>query len=157
MKPATAPLPEALQPFELIEGVVTSASLDQQVLQFPDRRPPRAWYVALAVTLSALAVGVFCMSYTLYYGIGTWGNNRPVAWGFGIINFVFWVGIGHAGTLISAILFLFRARWRNAIARFAEAMTISPSCARRSSRFFTPAARGSATGCSRIPTNAPFG
>ena len=80
--------------------------------------------MALAVTLTALGIGGFCIGWTLYYGIGTWGNNRPVAWGFGIINFVFWVGIGHAGTLISAILFLFRARWRNAIARFAEAMTI---------------------------------
>lgn len=124
MKSATASLPEALEPLELLEGKVTSGSLDDQVLQFPDRRPPRAWYVAIAFTLSLLAVGAVSVAYTLYYGIGTWGNNRPVAWGFGIINFVFWVGIGHAGTLISAILFLFRARWRNAIARFSEAMTI---------------------------------
>ncbi|HEX7507734.1 MAG TPA: hydrogenase, partial [Polyangia bacterium] len=109
---------------ELIEGKVTPGSLDDQVLQFPDRRPPRAWYIALAVTLTALGIGGFCMLYTVYNGIGTWGNNRPVAWAFDIINFVFWVGIGHAGTLISAILFLFRAKWRNAIARFAEAMTI---------------------------------
>jgi molybdopterin-containing oxidoreductase family membrane subunit len=57
-------------------------------------------------------------------GIGVWGNNVPVAWAFDIINFVFWIGIGHAGTLISAILLLFRAPWRNAISRFAEAMTI---------------------------------
>jgi Ni/Fe-hydrogenase subunit HybB-like protein len=124
MKSATAPLPASLEPLALLEGQVTSGSLDDQVLQFPDRRPPRAWFVAIAFTLSLLAIGLFCMGYTLYYGIGTWGNNRPVAWGFGIINFVFWVGIGHAGTLISAILFLFRARWRNAIARFSEAMTI---------------------------------
>jgi molybdopterin-containing oxidoreductase family membrane subunit len=124
MNSATAPLPEALQPMELLHGEVTPASLDQQVLQFPDRRPPVAWFVALAVTLTALAIGAVSVGWTLWYGIGTWGNNRPVAWGFGIINFVFWVGIGHAGTLISAILFLFRARWRNAIARFSEAMTI---------------------------------
>jgi Ni/Fe-hydrogenase subunit HybB-like protein len=131
MKPATAPvpdvvtaMPEALKPFVLLEGTVTPASLDDQVLKFPAQRPPRAWYVAIAFTLSLLAIGLVAIGYTLYYGIGMWGNNRPVAWGFGIINFVFWVGIGHAGTLISAILFLFRARWRNAIARFAEAMTI---------------------------------
>jgi molybdopterin-containing oxidoreductase family membrane subunit len=124
MKSATASLPEPLAPLKLMEGEVTLGSLDDQVLQFPDRRPPRAWYIAIAFTLSLLAVGLVSIAYTLYYGIGTWGNNRPVAWGFGIINFVFWVGIGHAGTLISAILFLFRARWRNAIARFAEAMTI---------------------------------
>jgi Ni/Fe-hydrogenase subunit HybB-like protein len=124
MKSAAAELPAALQPLELIEGKVTPGSLDDQVLQFPDRRPPRAWYVALSITLTALGIGGFCMAYTLYNGIGSWGNNRPVAWAFDIINFVFWVGIGHAGTLISAILFLFRAKWRNAIARFAEAMTI---------------------------------
>jgi molybdopterin-containing oxidoreductase family membrane subunit len=124
MKSAAAELPAALQPLELIEGKVSAGSLDDQVLQFPDRRPPRAWYVALAITLTALGIGGVSIAWTLYFGIGTWGNNRPVAWGFGIINFVFWVGIGHAGTLISAILFLFRAKWRNAIARFAEAMTI---------------------------------
>jgi len=99
MKSATAPLPEGLQPLELLQGKVTPGSLDDQVLQFPARRPPRAWYVALAVTLTAFAIGTFCIGWTLYYGIGTWGNNRPVAWGFGIINFVFWIGIGHAGTL----------------------------------------------------------
>jgi Ni/Fe-hydrogenase subunit HybB-like protein len=121
---ATAPLPQALQPMELIEGPISVGALDDQVLKVPARRPPRAWYIALAVTLTALGIGTFCIGWTLWFGIGTWGNNRPVAWGFGIINFVFWVGIGHAGTLISAILFLFRARWRNAIARFAEAMTI---------------------------------
>ncbi len=57
-------------------------------------------------------------------GVGVWGNNQPASWGFPIVNFVFWVGIGHAGTLISAILFLFRQNWRTGINRFAEAMTI---------------------------------
>jgi len=99
MKAATASLPEALRPLELLQGKVTPGSLDDQVLRFPAERPPRAWYVALAVTLTALGIGGLCICWTLYYGIGTWGNNRPVAWGFGIINFVFWVGIGHAGTL----------------------------------------------------------
>jgi molybdopterin-containing oxidoreductase family membrane subunit len=71
-----------------------------------------------------LVIGLGLIGYTFWLGIGAWGNNVPVAWAFDIINFVFWVGIGHAGTLISAILLLFRARWRNAISRFAEAMTI---------------------------------
>ena len=71
-----------------------------------------------------MTLGLALIGYTFYTGIGVWGNNSPVFWAFDIINFVFWVGIGHAGTLISAILFLFRKRWRNAIARFAEAMTI---------------------------------
>ena len=63
-------------------------------------------------------------SITVRHGIGTWGNNMPVGWAFGIVNFVFWIGIGHAGTLISAILFLLRQKWRTGIARFAEAMTV---------------------------------
>jgi molybdopterin-containing oxidoreductase family membrane subunit len=71
-----------------------------------------------------LLIGAICVGLTFYYGIGMWGNNQPVGWAFGIINFVFWVGIGHAGTLISAILFLLRQKWRTGIARFAEAMTI---------------------------------
>ena len=64
------------------------------------------------------------MGITVTQGIGTWGNNNPVGWGWAIVNFVFWIGIGHAGTLISAILFLLRQKWRTGIARFAEAMTI---------------------------------
>ena len=117
-------IPEALLPAQLTEGKVDSASLDDQVLAFPAKRPPRAWYIGLAVTLSVFLLGAGLMAHTLYTGIGDWGNTSPVFWAFDIINFVFWVGIGHAGTLISAILFLFRMRWRNAIARFAEAMTI---------------------------------
>jgi Ni/Fe-hydrogenase subunit HybB-like protein len=87
-------------------------------------KPPRAWYVAIAFTSSLTAV-LFAMIGRLFLkGVGVWGNNVPVAWAFDITNFVFWVGIGHAGTLISAILFLFRQQWRTAINRFAEAMTI---------------------------------
>jgi len=65
-----------------------------------------------------------CLAYLFWEGVGVWGNNQPVAWGWPIVNFVFWVGIGHAGTLISAVLFLFRQNWRTSINRFAEAMTI---------------------------------
>ena len=124
-----AALPAGDLPVGLIEpgltvGKVTPGSLDDQVLAFPDQRPPKQWYLALAFTSTMLLIGLFFMGVTVYTGIGSWGNNSPVFWGFGIINFVFWVGIGHAGTLISAILFIFRKRWRNAIARFAEAMTI---------------------------------
>ncbi|MAT58318.1 MAG: hydrogenase [Ignavibacteriae bacterium] len=80
--------------------------------------------MALAVTISMLGIGVIGLALSFYYGTGLWGNNNPVGWGFPIVNFVFWVGIGHAGTLISAILFLFRQKWRTGIARFAEGMTI---------------------------------
>ena len=64
------------------------------------------------------------VTYLLFKGIGIWGINVPVGWGFDIINFVWWIGIGHAGTLISAILLLFRQKWRTSINRFAEAMTL---------------------------------
>jgi len=117
-------IPEALLEPALTDGPVTPGGLDDQVLAFPETKPPKQWYIALAVTLSAFGIGLLMIGYTFVTGIGAWGNNSPVFWAFDIINFVFWVGIGHAGTLISAILFLFRMRWRNAIARFAEAMTI---------------------------------
>ncbi len=117
-------LPELLRPEPLVEGSISAAVLDERVLAFPERRPPRAWFVAFAAAASCMSLGFALIGYTIVTGIGVWGNNRPVAWAFDIINFVFWIGIGHAGTLISAILFLFRARWRNGLARFAEAMTI---------------------------------
>src|SRR5512141_3003587 len=122
--PLTTSLPGILRPPTLITGHVNAGSLDDQVLAFPARKPPKAWFVALAITSTVLLIGASLFCYTIYMGIGVWGNTSPVFWAFDIINFVFWVGIGHAGTLISAILFLFRMRWRNAIARFAEAMTI---------------------------------
>ena len=86
---------------------------------------PAIWWWALFLPSVALA-GLFfgLIGYLVTTGVGVWGNNQPNAWGFPIINFVFWVGIGHAGTLISAILFLFRQNWRTSINRFAEAMTI---------------------------------
>ena len=88
------------------------------------RRAPRAWYVAFVISLGFLGIFGAMIMYLFATGVGVWGNQNPVMWGFPIINFVFWVGIGHAGTLISAILFLFRQRWRTGINRFAEAMTI---------------------------------
>ncbi len=119
-----AMLPEILRTPPVLSGAVSPGSLDEQVLAAVDRQPPRAWFVAFACTSTVMLVGMALMGYTVATGIGVWGNNIPVAWAFDIINFVFWIGIGHAGTLISAILLLFRARWRNAISRFAEAMTI---------------------------------
>ncbi len=80
--------------------------------------------MAIAVSSTLLCVLLIMIAYLVWNGIGVWGNNNPVGWGWPIVNFVFWVGIGHAGTLISAILFLFRQRWRTAINRSAEAMTL---------------------------------
>jgi Ni/Fe-hydrogenase subunit HybB-like protein len=88
-----------------------------------DKATPKFW---LALFVSALVggAGVLALVYTIAVGIGVWGLNNTVGWGWDITNFVFWVGIGHAGTLISAVLFLFRQKWRTAINRAAEAMTI---------------------------------
>jgi molybdopterin-containing oxidoreductase family membrane subunit len=87
-------------------------------------RPTRLWYIGFAIAGTFLLGGILAVGYTIATGIGTWGLNRTVGWAFDITNFVFWVGIGHAGTLISAVLFLFRQRWRTAVNRSAEAMTI---------------------------------
>ncbi|HVT89222.1 MAG TPA: NrfD/PsrC family molybdoenzyme membrane anchor subunit [Tepidisphaeraceae bacterium] len=86
--------------------------------------PPLAWYICFGISLAFLCLLFFTIGYLLTTGVGVWGNNQPVGWAFDIVNFVFWVGIGHAGTLISAILFLLRQNWRTSINRFAEAMTI---------------------------------
>jgi len=87
-------------------------------------KAPKSWYFALAISFTMMSMLGAMIGYLIFTGVGVWGNNNPVAWGYPIVNFVFWVGIGHAGTLISAILFLFRQKWRTAINRFAEAMTI---------------------------------
>lgn len=87
-------------------------------------KPPRGWYVAFGVSLALTGVLFAMIALLVLKGIGVWGLNIPVGWAFDITNFVFWVGIGHAGTLISAILFLMRQKWRTSINRFAEAMTI---------------------------------
>jgi Ni/Fe-hydrogenase subunit HybB-like protein len=124
MKIEAIALPEILKTPPITEGKVSLGSLDDQVLTHVENKPPLIWFIAFAITSAVMLIGMALIGYTLATGIGVWGNNIPVAWAFDIINFVFWVGIGHAGTLISAILLLFRARWRNAISRFAEAMTI---------------------------------
>jgi molybdopterin-containing oxidoreductase family membrane subunit len=88
------------------------------------RHTPRAWFLGVAVAFGLLMVMQVSVGWLLVRGLGVWGINVPVAWGFAIINFVWWVGIGHAGTLISAILLLMHQKWRNSINRFAEAMTL---------------------------------
>ncbi len=108
----------------LVEGNPSLAKINDSIALPTERWPSKKYFAALSVTLTMLLIGAVALGYTLYYGIGMWGNNIPVGWAFDITNFVFWIGIGHAGTLISAILFLFRQRWRTGIARAAEAMTI---------------------------------
>ena len=84
----------------------------------------KSWWIVFLISLTAFIWGAGCMVYTVSTGIGTWGLNKTVGWAWDITNFVWWVGIGHAGTLISAVLLLFRQKWRMAINRSAEAMTI---------------------------------
>lgn len=87
-------------------------------------QPPRLWWIALLIAGSVATVGVLLILFTIWKGIGVWGVNKTVNWAWDITNFVWWIGIGHAGTLISAILLLFRQRWRTGVNRAAEAMTI---------------------------------
>jgi Ni/Fe-hydrogenase subunit HybB-like protein len=87
-------------------------------------RTPRWWFVGFGIAFSLTMLLLYSISYLFAKGIGIWGVNIPVGWGFDIINFVWWIGIGHAGTLISAILLLLRQEWRTSINRFAEAMTL---------------------------------
>ncbi len=108
----------------VIEGKPSLASINEVVIKPTETMPNKKFLLAISFTMTLMMIGALSLGLSFYYGTGMWGNNNPVGWGFPIVNFVFWVGIGHAGTLISAILFLFRQKWRNGIARFAEGMTI---------------------------------
>ena len=109
----------------LVLGGQDFASVTAMVCRLAERPgAPAGWWIAFAVSSALTVLLVSMIVYLVVTGIGVWGVNSPVGWGFAIINFVFWVGIGHAGTLISAILFLLRQQWRTGINRFAEAMTI---------------------------------
>jgi molybdopterin-containing oxidoreductase family membrane subunit len=108
----------------LIEGNKSLAQVTADVCAPLERRAGPLWWAAFLVSFIFLVLGVVAVSYQMVIGIGTWGLNRGVGWAFDITNFVFWIGIGHAGTLISAILFLFRQKWRNSVNRSAEAMTL---------------------------------
>lgn len=88
------------------------------------RKTPRGWLIGFGIAFILVMILLYAITYLLIKGTGIWGINIPVGWGFAIINFVWWIGIGHAGTLISAILLLLRQQWRTSINRFAEAMTL---------------------------------
>lgn len=112
------------QEVPVVAGRLTLAEIEELVAKPMDTKPDKKYFIALSISVSILLTGAVFLALSIYYGTGLWGNNEPVGWAFPIVNFVFWVGIGHAGTLISAILFLLRQKWRTGIARFAEAMTI---------------------------------
>ncbi len=108
----------------LIKGNKNYQDVTEDILRPMANRPGKFWYLGIFLSGSALLFGAFMIFWTIWKGIGTWGLNRTVGWGWGITNFVWWIGIGHAGTFISAILLLFRQKWRTSINRSAEAMTI---------------------------------
>lgn len=118
---ASVPLPLAAP---LITGDKTAGQVTADICAPLEQRGGLLWWLAFLLAFSVLVLGVVAVSYQIAVGIGTWGLNRSVGWAFDITNFVFWIGIGHAGTLISAILFLFRQKWRTSVNRSAEAMTI---------------------------------
>ncbi len=108
----------------LLPESTTSKSITEAVSRVTETKAPRGWWILFLLSASFTGVLGLAIAYLAMVGVGTWGNNSPVAWAWDITNFVWWIGIGHAGTLISAVLFLFRQKWRTSINRFAEAMTI---------------------------------
>src|ERR1700740_112640 len=127
VRPTTQELkiPSRFIPHPVLEPGHTYSSITDHISSIVLRRKmPTIWYIG--ITLSFFLVGLLTLAIPelLVVGTGIWGINHPVGWGFAIINFVWWIGIGHAGTLISAILLLLRQQWRTSINRFAEAMTL---------------------------------
>ncbi|OGR14822.1 MAG: hydrogenase [Deltaproteobacteria bacterium RIFOXYB12_FULL_58_9] len=107
-----------------VTGGKRYVDIDRDVCAHTEQFPTRRWWIAFGVALCLLGLLVFSLVSLAFVGVGIVGPNSPVGWGTFIVNFVFWIGIGHAGTLISAVLFLFRQKWRTGINRSAEAMTL---------------------------------
>src|SRR5438034_73588 len=108
-----------------IDPALTFASVTDKISSIVlKRKTPLWWFVGFAISFALFQLMLLAITNLLFRGIGLWGVNVPVAWGIDILNFVWWIGIGHAGTLISAILLLLRQKWRTSINRFAEAMTL---------------------------------
>jgi len=108
----------------LVTGGKTVRDVSEDISRQVEGKPTNLWWMAFGISLVLLLYGLYCVCMMLWHGIGMWGLNKTVGWAWDITNFVWWVGIGHAGTLISAVLLLFRQRWRMSINRAAEAMTI---------------------------------
>ena len=120
----TLTTPKELERVPLVTNDRKHTWITDKVSSIVEERTPLWWWVAfLPCSLIAL-IGLFCIGYQISNGVGVWGENKTVGWAWDITNFVFWIGIGHAGTLISAILFLTRQKWRTSINRAAEAMTL---------------------------------
>ena len=109
----------------LIQGDnISYTKITDDIVATTEKAPPLSWWIGFIISATFAGIGVVAILWTIWQGIGTWGLNKTVNWAWDITNFVWWVGIGHAGTLISAVLLLFRQKWRTGINRAAEAMTI---------------------------------
>ncbi|MSU41678.1 MAG: hydrogenase [Pedosphaera sp.] len=120
----TTTTPAELQRVPLVQNQRSLAWISDKVAGIIEDDAPRWWWYAFIPSFLIATVGFASIGYLITTGVGVWGLNNPVMWGWAIVNFVWWIGIGHAGTLISAILFLLRQKWRTSINRTAEAMTI---------------------------------
>jgi Ni/Fe-hydrogenase subunit HybB-like protein len=124
-EPDGGPSHEEAAGARFIEGGHTYSSITDHISSLVLRKKtPLGWYIGFGIGFALTLVLFVSLAELLLTGVGIWGNNIPVAWAFAIINFVWWIGIGHAGTLISAVLLLLRQEWRTSINRFAEAMTL---------------------------------
>jgi len=115
--------PELVRP-PLVNNDRSIHWVTQNVSDIVESRTPKWWFLSICITSPIALMGLVCIIYQISNGVGVWGENHPNGWAWDITNFVFWIGIGHAGTLISAVLFLTRQKWRTSINRAAEAMTL---------------------------------
>lgn len=125
-KPTPTQEPRIETVASFVDGKHTYESVTENIssIVFRQRQHPVPWWVTFFIAFMLLNMMMLTLGYLVFKGVGIFGINQPVGWGFDIINFVWWIGIGHAGTLISAVLLLMRQQWRTSINRFAEAMTL---------------------------------
>ena len=117
--------PEIRRLTPVLEPGHTYSSVTEKISSIVLTRPTSfGWIVGFALSFATVMMLTVALAWLITKGVGIWGINIPIGWGFAIVNFVWWIGIGHAGTLISAILFLLNQKWRTSINRFAEAMTL---------------------------------
>ncbi|HTA95484.1 MAG TPA: NrfD/PsrC family molybdoenzyme membrane anchor subunit, partial [Verrucomicrobiae bacterium] len=117
--------PAELRRAPVVEGKPSLGALTDKLSAFAEAKTPLWWWIAfIPAAFAATVIFPTCLFYQVFTGVGVWGNNHPVMWGLDIVNFIWWVGVAHAGTLISALLFLTKQHWRTTIGRMAEAMTV---------------------------------
>src|SRR5688500_11284043 len=123
-RPVLAAPPRELERIPLVDNNRNIGWISDTISRFVEDKVPKWWWLAFIPSFTFRMILFTMLAYQITTGVGVWGNHAPGMWGWDIINFVWWIGIGHAGTLISAILFLLRQKWRTAVNRAAEAMTI---------------------------------